>query len=82
MLTRAAADHNLELSGSYIISDRYRDVVMAHDIHGHGILVLTGYGRGEFEHYHSTWEHPPEFVAEDLTEAVDIVLRKSPSPYV
>lgn len=82
MLERAAREHNLELAGSWIVSDRYRDLVMASEIGGHGILVFTGYGRGEWEWNRATWQYPPEFVVEDLNEAVELILKKAPVPYL
>lgn len=76
MLERAAREHNLALAGSFLVSDRYNDLEMARDAGGRGILVLTGYGRGEHEWNRSRWGHIPEFVAEDLSVAVDIILKE------
>ena len=33
-------------------------------------FVLTGYGRGEYEHQGHAWKHSPDLVAENLLEAV------------
>lgn len=75
MLERAAEEHGLELAGSTLVSDRYDDILMAHDVGSRGILVLSGYGRGEYEWNRSRWPRMPDHVVEDLAAAVNIVLR-------
>jgi D-glycero-D-manno-heptose 1,7-bisphosphate phosphatase len=78
MLERAAQDHGLELAGSYVVGDRYADVEMGQKVSGRGILVLTGYGQGEYELYHDAWPRQPDHVAEDLAEAVNRILEELP----
>jgi D-glycero-D-manno-heptose 1,7-bisphosphate phosphatase len=78
MLRRAAEEHGLDLARSFVIGDRYMDVTMAHSVGGRGVLVLTGYGRGEYEHHRHEWPRPPDQVAEDLRAAVDAILRERP----
>src|SRR6185503_5970231 len=39
-------------------------------------LVLTGYGRGEWEHQQAQWTSKPDHVAEDLLDAVDWALAR------
>jgi D-glycero-D-manno-heptose 1,7-bisphosphate phosphatase len=53
-----------------MIGDRYSDIELAHNAGTHGALVLTGYGRGEYEHQRQSWNHQPDIVAEDLLEAI------------
>src|SRR5581483_713181 len=50
LLDKAADDHGLSLKNSYMIGDRYSDVQLAHRVGARGVLVLTGYGRGEYEY--------------------------------
>jgi D-glycero-D-manno-heptose 1,7-bisphosphate phosphatase len=76
MLERAAEEHNLKIAGSTIVSDRYDDIRMGHDAGCWTILVLTGYGRGEYEWNRKGWAKPPHHVVENLEEAVEIVLRE------
>jgi D-glycero-D-manno-heptose 1,7-bisphosphate phosphatase len=33
-------------------------------------FVLSGYGRGEWEHQRDEWQQQPDLIAEDLLEAV------------
>jgi D-glycero-D-manno-heptose 1,7-bisphosphate phosphatase len=76
MLERAAREHGLDLAGSYVVGDRYADLEMAHEAGGRGILVLTGYGRGEFELHRGEWPRQPHGVAENLSVAVDLILEE------
>ena len=74
MLVRAAREHEIDLAGSYVVGDKYSDVRLAHEVGAAGVLVLTGYGRGELEYERATWPRPPEHVAETLLEAVEWIL--------
>jgi D-glycero-D-manno-heptose 1,7-bisphosphate phosphatase len=74
MLEQAAKELNLDLKGSVLISDRHADIEMVQSVGGRGILVLTGYGRGEYEWNRNKWLRMPDNVLEDLTAAVDMVL--------
>jgi D-glycero-D-manno-heptose 1,7-bisphosphate phosphatase len=77
MLLRAAADLGLDLSASYVIGDKYSDVAMAHRVGARGVMVLTGYGRGEREYQSAAWPRTPDFVAESLLEAVEWILEEA-----
>ncbi|MHB8753621.1 MAG: D-glycero-alpha-D-manno-heptose-1,7-bisphosphate 7-phosphatase [Candidatus Acidiferrales bacterium] len=74
MLEQAAREHALDLASSVLVSDRYDDISMAQSVGCEGILVLSGYGRGEYEWHHHDWPRQPDHVVENLTAAVDLVL--------
>ena len=76
MLERAAREHALALHGCYVVGDRYADLEMAHQVGGRGILVLTGYGRGEYELHRGHWPRQPCGVAENLSLAADLILEE------
>jgi D-glycero-D-manno-heptose 1,7-bisphosphate phosphatase len=76
LVVKAASDLNLDLSRSYVIGDRYRDVEAGHAAGARGVMVLTGFGREEYESDRRCWPRQPEYVAEDLLEAVKWVLRR------
>jgi D-glycero-D-manno-heptose 1,7-bisphosphate phosphatase len=78
LLEQAAREHGLRLDRSFVVGDRYGDVELAHGVGGRGVLVLTGYGRGEYELHHQEWSRQPDFVVEDLSEAADAILRELP----
>ncbi|MDE3136205.1 MAG: HAD family hydrolase [Acidobacteriota bacterium] len=76
LLERAAREHSLAIEGSFVVSDRYADVQMGQTAGCSGILVLTGYGRGEYDWNRQSWPRQPDSVVEDLTAAVDLILRR------
>lgn len=77
MIRQAAAELPIDLSHSYVIGDRIKDIYFGHNAGLKSILVLTGYGRGEYEFQRHTWKESPEFVAENLPEAVAWILKDS-----
>jgi D-glycero-D-manno-heptose 1,7-bisphosphate phosphatase len=76
MLERAAREHGLDLQRSFVVGDRYGDIELACNAHARGILVRTGYGEGELAWHAAKWPTPPDFVAQDLAEAADWILRQ------
>jgi D-glycero-D-manno-heptose 1,7-bisphosphate phosphatase len=44
-----------------------------------GILVLTGYGKGELLYHRDNWPRQPDHVAADVLEAVDWILAQTGS---
>jgi D-glycero-D-manno-heptose 1,7-bisphosphate phosphatase len=71
MLQRAAEDLGIDLPASYMVGDKADDVRAIRRVEGKGVLVLTGYGRGEREAWRGD---PPDFVAQDLLEATYWIL--------
>ncbi len=76
MLERAAGEHGLELRDSWLVSDRYADIEMGHRAGCQSILVLSGYGRGEYEWNRGRWRRQPDHVVENLGAAVDVILEE------
>jgi D-glycero-D-manno-heptose 1,7-bisphosphate phosphatase len=76
LLQQAAQEHDLDLASSVVVGDRYADVAMAHAVGAAGILVRTGYGRGDLEYHGAEWPRQPDAIAEDLTEAVEWILKR------
>ena len=74
LLRRAAADLGLDLGASVMVGDKISDVATGRAVGAAGVLVLTGYGRGEWEHQRQRWADKPDHVAEDLLDAVEWVL--------
>jgi D-glycero-D-manno-heptose 1,7-bisphosphate phosphatase len=75
LMQQAVRDLDLDLARSYAVGDRYQDIQTAANAGGKGILVLTGYGRGEYEYLRATAPVQPVHVAADLPEAVEWILR-------
>lgn len=79
MIDDAVKDMNLDCSQSYMIGDRGMDVEFARKVGTKAILVLTGYGKGEWEYFGGQWKVKPDYVAEDLLAAVQWILQKEVS---
>jgi D-glycero-D-manno-heptose 1,7-bisphosphate phosphatase len=77
LLHQAAADLGLDLAASVMIGDKLSDVVAGHTVGAAGVLVLTGYGRGEWEYHAHRDAVKPDHVAEDLLDAVEWALARS-----
>jgi D-glycero-D-manno-heptose 1,7-bisphosphate phosphatase len=77
MLERAAREHSIDLKRSTVVGDRYVDVELAYHVGACGVLVRTGYGEGELAWHRANWPRQPDYVASDLDEASDWILRES-----
>jgi D-glycero-D-manno-heptose 1,7-bisphosphate phosphatase len=77
MLVRAAYDHGLDLKRSFVVGDRYADIQLGHNVRALSILVRTGYGEGELAWHAANWPMPPDFIAGDLKDAADWILRQN-----
>lgn len=75
MLHRARDEMGIDLSRSYMIGDSVRDIEAAKNAGAIPVLVLTGYGRGEWEHQRERWTVEPAHVADDLLDAVEWILK-------
>ena len=75
LIQQAARDLDLDLARSYAVGDRYKDIETAANANVKGILVLTGYGRGEYDYLRPAQKVQPVFVAPDLEAAVEWILQ-------
>jgi D-glycero-D-manno-heptose 1,7-bisphosphate phosphatase len=81
MFLRAAKEHGVDLSRSYLVGDSATDMEAARNAGVTGVLVLTGYGRGERQFRLPLRGLSPAHFAEDIGEAVDWILsREAPPP--
>ena len=71
LLLRAAAELGVDLSRSIMVGDKPSDVEAGQAAGAATVLVLTGYGRGEWEYRRHEWTVKPDHVAEDLFDAVE-----------
>jgi D-glycero-D-manno-heptose 1,7-bisphosphate phosphatase len=75
-LLRAASDLGLDLGRSTLVGDKGSDLVAARAVGTRAILVLTGYGLGEWEYRRSALPVQPDHVADDLLGAADWVIKE------
>lgn len=78
LLKQAAYDLNIDLSQSYMIGDRYRDVETAHRAGAKGVLVMTGYGQdilSETGPDQANELNQPNYIAKDILDAVNWILK-------
>jgi len=75
MLRRAAADHDLDLSRSFIVGDRWHDLASGHAVGVRGVLVRTGLGRQD----EATPDKLPSgaVVVDDLAAAAAWILQQA-----
>jgi D-glycero-D-manno-heptose 1,7-bisphosphate phosphatase len=76
LLLRAAHDLDLDLSDSSMVGDKASDLLVAPPVGARAILVLTGYGLGEWEYRRADFPLAPDHVAADLLDAVDWVIAR------
>ena len=76
LLVRAAAELGLDLTRSTMVGDKASDLVPARTVGAGAVLVLTGYGRGEWEYRRERFEADPDHVAGDLLDAVEWTLAR------
>lgn len=76
LVEKAVRELNIDLSQSYMIGDRGVDIEFGHKFGVKRILVLTGYGKGEWEYYRDQWKVKPDYVALGLYEAVQWILKQ------
>lgn len=74
LLYKAADEHNIDLSRSFMIGDKYTDVELGQRIGVKGVMVMTGYGIGEYEYQRQNWPQMPDKIAENLLTAVDWII--------
>jgi D-glycero-D-manno-heptose 1,7-bisphosphate phosphatase len=75
LILQAARELHIDLSRSYVVGDRYKDIQTGANAGVKGVLVLTGYGRGEYGHFGRTWEAQPAYIAGDLLDAVEWIIK-------
>ncbi len=73
LLKQAAAEHDLDLSRSFVVGDKGSDLEAGRRVGCRTVLVLTGYGQDESAGQRRS-VHPPDFIACDLLEAVRWIL--------
>lgn len=71
MLQRAASEHPIEASSSWLIGDKTSDIQAGKEFGLKTILVRTGYGGKDAQSMSE-----PDYVADDLLDAACLILKK------
>ncbi len=71
LIEMAVSNHGVDPEVSYVVGDKASDVELARRVRARAILVETGHGKKEVK----MLDHPPDFVARDLSQAVGWVLK-------
>lgn len=74
LLLAAAREQAIDLTASWMIGDRYRDLAAGFGAGTRGVLVRTGHGAAEEEHERPAWPRQPEYVADHLLAAVEWII--------
>ncbi len=74
LFDQASASLGIDLKQSYLVGDRWSDLKAAVTCGAVPVLVLTGYGAGDFKYIGPSQEIQPAFVASNLLEAVEWII--------
>jgi len=73
MLLKAREEYNLSLENSYMIGDRYKDIEFGQNYGLKTIMVMSGYGLGEFTFQKESWQHHPDFICKNLLDSANLI---------
>jgi D-glycero-D-manno-heptose 1,7-bisphosphate phosphatase len=76
LLEQAAREMGLDLPLSYMVGDRWSDLRCGNAVGATTILVLTGYGRGDLSYIGPGQAVQPDYVADDLADAVRWIIAR------
>lgn len=76
MFEQAVAELPIDKNSTYFIGDKYSDMQAGFNFGCKTIMVNTGYGRGEYELKSHKWQRMPDARAENLLEAVNLILKQ------
>lgn len=74
LIEQALNKYEIDLQKSFVVGDRLIDIEMGKKLNIKGILVKTGYGLGEMAFNLEKAQAKPDFIAENLLEAVEWIL--------
>ncbi len=76
MIDRGVAEFDLDPARSYVVGDKLSDVACAQAAGATGILVQTGYGRGELQNQGERERVFPDHEASDLLDAAAWIVER------
>lgn len=73
LLNRANKEFRIDITKSYMIGDRYKDVEFGFANELKTIMLLTGYGLGEYTYQQKQWSRQPDFICKNILEAAELI---------
>jgi D-glycero-D-manno-heptose 1,7-bisphosphate phosphatase len=77
MIDQARKSFDIDMESSYVIGDHYTDIEFARRAGLKGILVRTGYGRGQEKYTLPKKSFKPIHIADDLLDGVRWIIEKN-----
>lgn len=77
LIDQAVREHALDVKASYMVGDKWSDVELGQRAGAHAILVQTGFAPDDPGNKRPVHVHDPEFIAHDITEAVEWIVRNA-----
>ncbi len=74
LIQQAETAFDIDMENSWVIGDRCSDIKMAERAGLKGVLVKTGYGKGDLKYVFPGLSFAPHHVAEDLLDGVKWIL--------
>lgn len=75
MIERACRELPVDKAHSYMVGDKISDSEFGHRLGLRTVMVMTGYGRGEYEFQRQDWTDTPDFIAKNLKHAVEWIIQ-------
>jgi D-glycero-D-manno-heptose 1,7-bisphosphate phosphatase len=79
LIEKACESFDINMANSFVVGDRYTDIELAHRANLKGVLVTTGYGRGDVDYVLPHTAYKPAFIAKDLLYAVRWIIEQAGS---
>lgn len=73
MIDMAKEVFDIDMEHSIMIGDRFKDMEFGKKVGLKSIMVLTGYGLGEFTYQREFWPFQPDYICKNLYEAAKII---------
>jgi len=74
MIEQACRELPIDRARSYMVGDKISDSEFGHRLGLRTVMVMTGYGRGEYEYQRQDWKDTPDHIAENLKDAVEWII--------
>jgi len=75
LIDKAAQDFDIDIKKSYMVGDKWSDIELGQRAGTHTLLVKTGFAHDDSGNVRSSHVHEPDFIALDITEAVEWIVR-------